>query len=74
MGAKLNRIKVVLVEKNVSQKELAAQIGKRLAKKLGRSFSTVNAYCANRLQPNLETLDRIAQVLNVPMRTLVKED
>ena len=40
MGAKLNRIKVVLVEK----------------------------------QPNLETLDRIAQVLNVPMRTLVKED
>ena len=46
MGAKLNRIKVVLV----------------------------NAYCANRLQPNLETLDRIAQVLNVPMRTLVKED
>ena len=66
MGAKLNRIKVVLVEKNVSQKELAAQIGK--------SFSTVNAYCANRLQHNLETLDRIAQVLNVPMRTLVKED
>ena len=47
MGAKLNRIKVVLVEKNVSQKELAAQIGK--------SFSTFNAYCANRLQPNLET-------------------
>ena len=37
MGAKLNRIKVVLVEKNVSQKELAAQIGK--------SFSTVYAYC-----------------------------
>lgn len=66
MGAKLNRIKVVLVEKNVSQKELAAQIGK--------SFSTVNAYCANRLQPNLETLDQIAQVLNVPMRTLIRED
>lgn len=66
MGSKLNRIKVVLVEKNVSQKELAAQIGK--------SFSTVNAYCANRLQPSLETLDQIAQVLNVPMRTLIRED
>ena len=65
MGAKLNRIKIVLVERDVSQ-ELAAQIGK--------SFSTVNAYCANRLQPNLETLDQIAQVLNVPMRTLIKED
>ena len=35
MGAKLNRIKIVLVERDVSQKELAAQIGK--------SFSTVNA-------------------------------
>lgn len=39
MGAKLNRIKVVLVEKNVSQKELAAQIGK--------SFSTVNGSYGN---------------------------
>ena len=66
MGAKLNRIKIVLVERDVSQKELAAQIGK--------SFSTVNAYCDNRLKPNLETIDQIAQVLNVPMRTLIKED
>ena len=66
MVAKLNRIKIVLVERDVSQKELAAQIGK--------SFSTVNANSAKRLQPNLETLDQIAQVLNVPMRTLIKED
>lgn len=66
METKLNRIKVVLVERNVSQKELAAKIGK--------SFSTVNAYCANRQQPTLETLDQIAQVLNVSMRTLIKED
>jgi putative transcriptional regulator len=66
MNAKLNRIKVVLVEKNFSQKELAAKIGK--------SFSTINAYCANRQQPTLETLNQIAQVLNVSMRTLIKED
>jgi transcriptional regulator with XRE-family HTH domain len=66
METKLNRIKVVLVEKSISQKELAAKIGK--------SFSTVNAYCANRQQPTLETLDQIAHVLNVPMRTLIKED
>ncbi len=65
MRAKLNRIKIVLFEKDILQKELAVQIGKR--------FSTVNAYCANRLQPNLETLDQIAQVLNISMRTL-KED
>ena len=66
MNAKLNRIKVVLVEKNFSQKELAAKIGK--------SFSTINAYCANRQQPTLETLNQIAQVLNESMRTLIKED
>lgn len=66
MNAKLNRIKVVLVEKNFSQKELAAKIGK--------SFSTINAYCANRQQPTLETLNQIAQVLNVSMRTFIKED
>ena len=66
METKLNRIKVVLVEKSISQKELAAKIGK--------SFSTINAYCANRQQPTLETLDQIAHVLNVPMRTLIKED
>lgn len=66
METKLNRIKVVLVEKSISQKELAAKIGK--------SFSTVNAYCANRQQHTLETLDQIARVLNVPMRTLIKED
>lgn len=66
MGTKLNRIKVVLVERIFSQKELAAKIGK--------SFSTINAYCANRQQPTLETLNQIAQILNVPMRTLIKED
>lgn len=66
METKLNRIKVALVERNISQKELSVKIGK--------SFSTVNAYCANRQQPTLETLDKIAQVLNVPMRSLIKED
>ena len=66
METRLNRSKVALVERNVSQKELSSKIGK--------SFSTVNAYCANRQQPTLETLDKIAQVLNVPMRSLIKED
>ncbi|MCI6894357.1 MAG: helix-turn-helix transcriptional regulator, partial [Bacteroidales bacterium] len=41
---KLNRIKTVLVEKDLSQKWLAEQLGK--------SFSTINAYCCNRQQPN----------------------
>lgn len=54
---KLNRIKAVLVEQDKSQKWLAEQLGK--------SFSTTNAYCCNRQQPNLDTLYRIAQLLSV---------
>ena len=49
---KLNRIKLVLVEKEVSQTQLA--------KDLGKSFSTINSYCSNRKQPSLDLLDKIA--------------
>ena len=49
---KLNRIKVVLSEKGISQTWLA--------KKLDKSFSMVNAYACNRIQPNFETLQEIA--------------
>lgn len=47
---KLNRIKVVLVEKDMTQIELAT--------KLGKSYSTVNSYCTNRQQPTLEILKK----------------
>lgn len=60
---KLNRIKLVLVEKEVSQTELA--------KKLGKSFSTINAYCSNRKQPSLELLSEIADILSVSMKDLI---
>lgn len=63
---KLNRIKLVLVEKDLSQTWLAERIGK--------SFSTVNAYCCNRQQPNLVTLQKIADVLKVEMRYLIIEN
>jgi transcriptional regulator with XRE-family HTH domain len=62
---KLNRIKLVLVEKDRSQTWLAVQIGK--------SFSTVNAYCCNRQQPNLITLQCIAKALDVEMKDLISE-
>lgn len=48
---KLNRIKVVLVEKDMTQIELAT--------KLGKSYSTVNSYCTNRQQPTLEILKKL---------------
>lgn len=60
---KLNRIKLVLVEKEVSQTELAKNIGK--------SFSTINAYCSNRKQPSLELLNEIADILSVSMKDLI---
>ena len=60
---KLNRIKTVLVEKDLSQKWLAEQLGK--------SFSTTNAYCCNRQQPNLDTLYKIAKLLSAELKDLI---
>jgi len=54
---KLNKIKQVLDERGSSQTWLA--------KRLGKSFSTVNAYCCNRYQPDLTTLFDIAEILQV---------
>ena len=62
---KLNRIRAVLEDKGISQI--------LLAKKLGRSFSTVNAYVCNRSQPNLTTLLEIAQILSVDMKELISD-
>lgn len=60
---KLNRIKSVLVDKDRSQTWLS--------EKLGKSFSTVNAYCCNRQQPSLSTLQEIAELLNVDIKDLI---
>ena len=62
---KLNRIKEVLDEKGISQTWLA--------KKLDKSFNSVNTYVCNRSQPNLETLLQISQILNVDMKDLIAE-
>jgi XRE family transcriptional regulator len=60
---KLNRIKLVLVEKDISQTQLA--------KELGKSFSTINAYCSNRKQPSLDLLNKIAEYLSVNIKDLI---
>lgn len=62
---KLNRIKEVLEEKGISQTWLA--------KKLDKSFNSVNSYVCNRSQPNLETLLQISQILNVEMKDLIAD-
>lgn len=63
---KLNRIKLVLVEKEVSQTQLA--------KDLGKSFSTINAYCSNRKQPSLDLLNNIAEYLSVNIKDLIVDN
>lgn len=62
---KLNRIKAVLADKGISQTWLA--------KRLGKSFNMVNAYACNRIQPNLETLQQIAEILQVDMKELITD-
>ena len=62
---KLNRIKEVLDEKGISQTWLA--------KKLEKSFNSVNSYVCNRTQPNLETLLQISQILNVDLKNLIAD-
>lgn len=62
---KLNRIKTVLSEKGISQTWLAKQLDK--------SFSMVNAYACNQIQPNWETLQRIAEILQVDLKDLITD-
>lgn len=59
----MNRIKEVLAEKGVKQKWLAEQLGK--------SYNMVNSYVQNRQQPRLETLFRIAELLQVNPKDLL---
>ena len=53
----------MLINWDLSQKWLAEQLGK--------SFSTTNAYCCNRQQPNLDTLYKIAKLLSVELKDLI---
>lgn len=60
----LNRIKVVLAEKDKSNKWLAEQLGKDQA--------TISKWVTNTTQPNLEMLLLIAKVLEVNVNELVR--
>jgi transcriptional regulator with XRE-family HTH domain len=62
----MNRIKEVLSEKGIKQTWLA--------EKLGKSFKIVNAYACNRQQPPIETLYRVAEILQVSAKDLLVED
>ena len=59
----LNRIKVVLVEKD--------KTGRWLADQLGKSTCSVSKWCSNTVQPDLKTLDKIDELLDVSIRELL---
>lgn len=61
----LNRIKVMLVEKKRTSRWLAEQLGK--------NSSTVSKWCTNTSQPDLQTLDKIAELLDCEKRELITE-
>ena len=66
MGKDINRIKVVLADKKRTNKGLAEQLGKDPA--------TVSKWCTNSCQPTLETLMKIADLLEVEIAELIRRN
>ena len=63
MTEDINRIKVVLVEKK--------RTGKWLAEQIGKDPATVSKWCTNTSQPDLPTLTKIADILDVDIKELL---
>ena len=63
---KLNRLKVVMAEKDLSNIWLS--------EKLGVSQATISKWMTNSSQPNLEMLIKISKVLKVEISELIRTD
>ena len=66
MEIDINRLKVVLAEKKRTNKWLCEQ--------LNVNPSTVSKWCTNSSQPDIETLIKIAHLLDVELTDLVNKD
>lgn len=60
----INRIKAVLAEQGKTNKWLAEQLNK--------NETTISRWCTNEVQPSMENLVEIAQLLEVDARELIK--
>ena len=60
---KMNRIRVVLAEKELSNRWLAEQLGK--------SDFTISRWTTNKIQPSLPQLFEIAKILDVDVKDLI---
>ena len=63
---KLNRLRVILAEKEFSNKWLA--------ERLGKSEFTISRWTTNKMQPSLPQLFEIAKVLNVDVKALIEDN
>ena len=59
----INRLKIVLVEKKKTSKWLSEQLGK--------DPSTVSKWCTNVSQPDLQTIRKIAGLLDIDIKDLI---
>lgn len=59
----LNQLKIVLAKKKRTNKWLAEQLGVNL--------TTVSKWCTNTTQPDLQTLKRITELLEVNIQDLI---
>lgn len=62
----LNRLKVILAEKKKTNKWLAEQ--------LDCAPTTVSKWCTNSSQPSLETIEKIANLLDIDYTELIRID
>lgn len=60
----LNRLKIVLCEKKKTSKWLAEELDK--------NPTTISKWCTNTIQPDLPTLNRIAELLDVDIKDLIQ--
>ena len=63
---KLNRLRVIIAEKNLTNKWLSEQLG------VGQA--TISKWVQNNAQPNLEMLIKISKLLNVDINELIRTD
>lgn len=59
----INRLRIILAEKN--------KTGKWLAEQLGKDPSTISKWYSNSSQPQLDTVIRIAELLEVDIKELI---
>lgn len=60
----LNRIRVILAEKDITNRWLAEQ--------MGVADMTVSRWCTNRIQPSMAQFVEISKILNVDIKDLLE--